>query len=441
MSRTYQKIQKCDEISSAFLDLHKQDGFTLLPPSSMLHDTVPHSFIMSAGLVQVENDLEQVIGTTGGKFAFTQPCFRHFDMKQVGQDTTHLSLFQMSAAFHIGCSKRETILPRLWHFLTKILKLDTDYLWVTYLDDPQLGRDEPTYQCWRNLGVSETRLLGLDRHHCFWRQRSLGQIASDGKKCGPHTEIFYERPEHSCSACNEHQTPPVHCDCGRMVEISNSLFIENYIDKKGGLIFAETVFAECVIGIERISMVTQDTVDVYHIHKFQGWCKTLKSFFPQNLTDEQTNSVNLILDHLSAFVKLENEGAPPPGRGGRAYIMKKLARGIFTQLLLNDLPVERILSTMLVKSQHKASLRMLLVELARFSKTLERGKRELRKQIQQNATPQSAYQITLKKKLGVPKVLLKKIYNQAIQSNHWNFGNSYTSLEDKSSLFRAAQGE
>lgn len=82
----------CQAISEAFLALHEQDGFARLPPSSLLHDSVPMSFVMSAGLIQVENELEQVVQKTGGKFAFTQPCFRHFDMKQVGEDPTRLSL-------------------------------------------------------------------------------------------------------------------------------------------------------------------------------------------------------------------------------------------------------------------------------------------------------------------------------------------------------------
>ena len=110
----------CNALSEAFLACHAQDGFTRLPPSSLLHDSVPMSFVMSAGLIQVENELERIVLETGGTFVFTQPCFRHFDMQQVGTDPTRLSLFHMSAAFHIGCSKRETVLPRLWHFLTDV---------------------------------------------------------------------------------------------------------------------------------------------------------------------------------------------------------------------------------------------------------------------------------------------------------------------------------
>ena len=361
--------QTCQSISDAFLALHASDGFAVLPPSSLLHDSVPMSFVMSAGLIQVENDLDKIVEQTGGQFVFTQPCFRHFDVKQVGLDTTHLSLFHMSAAFHIGCSERETVLPRLWHFLTDVLHLDKERLWVTYLDDAEFGRDQRTLDCWVNTGLDETRLIGLDQEHCFWRQRSTGQIASDGKKCGPHTEIFVERSGPECGDYCVAGNPGA-CRCGRFVEVSNSLFIENYISDDGKLIPADTVFSECVIGIERLAMVLQGACDVHHVDLFDEWRDRLLQYLPDKLTDRQKQSVNLIIDHLSAFTKLVNDGAPKPGRGGRQTIMRKLARRAMTELLLLEIPVDTGLSVLSEQVREIA-----LGEWQRYSACLERGLR------------------------------------------------------------------
>jgi len=329
----------CQSISDAFLALYADDGFAVLPPSSLLHDSVPMSFVMSAGLIQVESDLDQIVEDTGGQFVFTQPCFRHFDVKQVGLDTTHLSLFHMSAAFHIGCSERETVLPRLWHFLTKTLSLDNKRLWVTYLDDTEYGRDQRTFDCWKEAGVDESHLIGLSQEHCFWRQRSTGQIASDGKKCGPHTEVFIERDGFECGEHCEKGNPGA-CRCGRFVEVSNSLFIENYVSDDGKLIPADTVFSECVIGVERLAMVLQKAPDVHHVDRFEAWRKVLKPQLAQITSEQYEPSVNLILDHFSAFNKLISEGAPEPGHGGRKYIMKRLARSAFQKILESSLSVE-----------------------------------------------------------------------------------------------------
>lgn len=361
---------ECQAISEAFLSLHEQDGFTRLPPSSLLHDSVPMSFVMSAGLIQVENDLEKIVAETGGKFAFTQPCFRHFDMKQVGEDPTRLSLFHMSAAFHIGCSKRETVLPRLWRFLTETLGLEKDRLWVTYLDDEEFGRDEASYQCWKTLGVEEGRLVGLDQNHCFWRQRSLGQIASDGKKCGPHTEVFYERPEVSCPSCESVERAIGSCRCGRFVEISNSLFIENYIADDGSLIPADTVFAECVVGLERSAMILQGVSTVYQTSRFREWHQHIGKLLHPPLSIEQKNSLNIAFDHLSAFVKLTNDGAPAPGKGGRKYIMRRLVRDAMNQVQQCGLDTTFLLEVLL-KDHHPTALERLQEECVRFNRYVQ----------------------------------------------------------------------
>lgn len=360
----------CNAISEAFLRLHAQDGFSRLPPSSLLHDSVPMSFVMSAGLIQVENDLEKIVEQTGGKFAFTQPCFRHFDMKQVGTDPTRLSLFHMSAAFHIGCSERETVLPRLWHFLTDVLGLEKERLWITYLDDEEFGSDEASYQCWRELGVDTARLVGLDQEHCFWRQRSTGQIASDGKKCGPHTEVFYEQPEVNCSACAKRKKPPGTCRCGRFVEISNSLFIENYVADDSSLIPADTVFAECVVGLERIAMILQNASSVYQTLRFQKWSRNLDELLQLPLSVSQKNSLNIVFDHLSAFVKLTEDGAPAPGKGGRKYIMRRLARDAMNHIQQCGWDTTSLLDVLL-KDHHPTALERLQEECVRFNRYVQ----------------------------------------------------------------------
>ncbi|QQZ30035.1 hypothetical protein HMY34_15410 [Thiothrix subterranea] len=358
----------CQAISEAFLALHERDGFARLPPSSLLHDSVPMSFVMSAGLIQVENDLDEIVAETGGKFAFTQPCFRHFDMQQVGADPTRLSLFHMSAAFHIGSTERETVLPRLWYFLTEVLGLEKERLWITYLDDAEFGRDEASYQCWKTLGIAEERLVGLGQEHCFWRQRSTGQIASDGKKCGPHTEVFYER-DVACPACKNREQPLGNCRCGRFVEISNSLFIENYIDDNGKLIAAGTVFAECVLGLERTEMVLRGLPSVYHVRRFDQWREQIcMGISCPDLSQQQ--ALNITLDHLSAFVKLTKDGAPAPGQGGRKYIMRKLAREAMNQLLQCKLDVLSLMNA-LMEDQDQKSLALLQEEYVRFNRHVQ----------------------------------------------------------------------
>lgn len=401
----------CQSISEAFLALHEQDGFARLPPSSLLHDSVPMSFVMSAGLIQVENELEQIVQKTGGKFAFTQPCFRHFDMAQVGADPTRLSLFHMSAAFHIGSTERETVLPHLWHFLTEVLGLKQDRLWVTYLDDAEFGRDERSYQCWRALGVAESRLVGLDQQHCFWRQRSTGQIASDGKKCGPHTEVFYQR-DTACPTCENPQQAIGNCRCGKFVEISNSLFIENYIDDDGKLVTAGTVFSECVVGLERLAMILQQVTSVHDTLRFQPWRNALMPLFQHQQPADAERSIRIISDHLSAFIKLTQDGAPTPGRGGRRAIIQNLLRRAMTEVLLSKVSIPCVLVAIQALTKEESVLVRLYQEYERFSRTVERGKNELNNLLALQSPISSETLTEFKRTYGMPVVLSQYFLTQ-----------------------------
>ncbi len=412
---------ECDQISKAFLSLHKAGGFKVLPAASLLHSSVPMSFVMSAGLIQIENELEQIIAKVGPRFSFTQPCFRHFDIKQVAHNSLHLSLFHMSAAFNMGSTDRTSVLPRLWDYLTKTLSLSANNLWITYLNDEDFGCDQQSYDCWQTLGIDQQHLIGLGKEHNFWRQQQSGQIASDGKKCGPHTEVFYERKDIHCD-CDK--TKPIKeqllsCHCGRFIEISNTLFIEHYLNDKNKLIPAQHIFSECVIGIERLAMIMQQVPSVYHISRFASLRTALSHFFsqqaiqPTSLETKLKNKVfissfSIIIDHLSAFIILTNAGAPPPGRGGRARIMRNLARAIITQALLHDVDVINLLHQVLVKEKQQLSLLLLKQEYQRFSKTLERGKRKLQILYQSQQPIPSDIEKQFQYKWGIPPCLFKK---------------------------------
>lgn len=400
-----ENFSKCQSISDAFLELYKEDGFVTLSPCSLVHDSVSTSFVMSAGLIQIENELDAVVKETGGKFAFTQPCFRHFDVIEVGKDTTHLSLFHMSAAFSVGSTDRETVLPRLWHFLIKILKLNKHKLWITYLDDSEFGKDQRTYDCWIKNGVNESNLIGLSQEYCFWKQRSAGKIASDGKKCGPHSEVFVERDGYPCSKDCTLGNPGT-CSCGRFVEVSNSLFIENYISIDNQLIQADSMFAECVIGIERLAMITQGVRDVHQVDLFEPYRKKVCALLAENLTALQNSSINIIIDHIHAFVLLVEEGAPMPSRKDRGRMMQKLARGIMTDSLIIDLELEKIISII----ESKKSKLYLLTEWIKYDKTIINGEKMIRKKIKNNNLSENFID-NLYKNYGIPKKLLSFLLN------------------------------
>jgi len=195
---------RCSEIGQAFVDHYRSRGFSLVPGSSLLHPSIPMSFVMSAGLAQVEGASEHGAPRVGDKQVMMQTCFRHFDVARIGIDDMHLSLFDMPAAFSFSALTQSEVIEHLWALLTRVLGLPSSRLWVTYYVGGQVSgyafdADVETSRTWQSLGVPPDRIVGHGIEQNFWKQGNgiEGQVRYH--KCGPSTEVFFDRsPAHAC---------------------------------------------------------------------------------------------------------------------------------------------------------------------------------------------------------------------------------------------------
>jgi alanyl-tRNA synthetase len=128
----------CAEIRQRFVEYYQQRDFQLLPRASMLHPSIPMSFVMSAGLVQVETSLAKTKNRSGNKFVLVQDCFRHFDLDKIGKDNVHLSLFEMPAAFVFGEDTERNAIKYIWELTTNVLGIDPQKLWVSYFEGDEV---------------------------------------------------------------------------------------------------------------------------------------------------------------------------------------------------------------------------------------------------------------------------------------------------------------
>ncbi|HJS18226.1 MAG TPA: alanine--tRNA ligase-related protein, partial [Anaerolineales bacterium] len=121
------------EIRQRFVGYYENMGYLSLPGAPMLDPSIPMSFVMSAGLVQVENSLAKSTKRVGNQYVLVQNCFRHFDLEKVGTDDIHLSLFEMPGAFVFGSDGKDGTVKRMWNLATAVLGLDKEHIWVSYL--------------------------------------------------------------------------------------------------------------------------------------------------------------------------------------------------------------------------------------------------------------------------------------------------------------------
>ena len=408
------------EIRNKFVDFYTSKGYRALPRAPMVDDSIPMSFVMSAGLVQVEQSLAHEQIRDSNKFVLVQDCFRHFDLEKVGTDDFHLSIFEMPGAFRFGSNSKAETVELMWELATSVLGINPDQIWASYFQGGallanKLPEDTEVRAAWGKVGLPSERIVGLGVEDNYWLQGKGFNGGDIIRKAGPNTELFFDRGKHR--ACSSECKPG--CKCGRFVEFSNSLFIRYEIDPDSGCFqYLDNPFSETVIGTERIAMLLQGCESVFDIKKYQPVLQCIDKFIQIGSTDIYTlaESKHVIADHLRALYLLIADGAPPPGKNGRERIIKLLIRGVVTrQMLLGitdrdffSVVLDCIASTMSNyrdEQVHKQAIAYFDIERERFVKTVERGLDYLYLLLNENKLLSGKQIVYLQKKKGLPPIL------------------------------------
>jgi alanyl-tRNA synthetase len=420
-----QEALSTKEVAKLFLKYFAAGGYEIVTGSSLLDPSVPMSFVMSAGLAQVERSAAQQGGRTGERYALLQNCFRYFDLDTVGESPIHLTLFQMPGAFTFKSIEKQTCMGQIWKILTEEYGFSPKSLWVTYFNGGEVSghhfeADIETRRAWQETGMPSDRLIGLGPEHNFWKQGSSVVGEREAPKCGPNTEVFFDRGE--TRACGPTCGPG--CRCGRFIEIQNTLLITEHINDDTGLVRPlEEPFIEAVVGTERVAMLSQERESVFDIDSIIPLIKHVRQTMQSPLLPivDQTKHERVLVDHLRAFLFLTADGAPPPGRGGRARLMRKLARGMITSQKLLQIEDPGFLASLLdlaldlyadqqpqLPPARQTVLAYLADEQALFENTLQRGEKRLERILKRQDNNISGEDIVrLEKHHGLPQPLIE----------------------------------
>ncbi len=307
--------QKMDAnaIRDAFIDYFNaktQDKHVHLPSSSLVPDNDPTLLFTNAGMVQFKPEF------LGEKSSYpcavtAQKCVRaggkHNDLRNVGYTARHHTFFEMLGNFSFGAYGKKEAMHYAWDFLTKILKIPADRLWVTVYHE-----DKESEDIWvRDIGVDPLRISRCGKADNFW---SMG----DTGPCGPCTEIFYDHGEQYAGG------PPgsENEDAGRYVEIWNLVFMQYNKTINGTLEPLQQTCVDTGMGLERIAAVMQGVQDNYGIFYFQVLLKALHS-----LTGEDIHSIpmRVVVDHIRSSSFMIADGIMPSNEG-RGYVLRRIIR-------------------------------------------------------------------------------------------------------------------
>lgn len=350
-----------------------------IPPAPLVLEGDPTTLFISAGMQPLVPFLKgKKKHPLGKRLVNVQPSFRTEDIEEVG-DLRHMTFFKMLGNWSLGDYFKKEQLAWIWEFLTKELGLPKKRLFITlFSGEDGIPRDEESYSVWKQLGVPESRIFWYGAEKNWWSRSGTPAQMIEGDIGGPDSEIFFDFGE----SRGFHKTLPgschPNCECGRFLEIANSVFIEyqktnNKLEK---LPFKSVDFGA---GLERLSAATQDQPDIFKIDVFQPLIKAVEEEFGLEYGREEKSDKNIriIADHLRASKHLILAGVLPANKL-HGYVLRRLIRrSVFRLHLLGRR--ESFSQSFLAKAlKDEGSIsRVFAQETERFNKTLNRGLRKL----------------------------------------------------------------
>lgn len=371
---------KSSEIRQAFFDYFTAKGHQLVESSSLVPNNDPTLLFTNAGMVQFKETFLGLEPRPYQRAVSAQRCVRaggkHNDLENVGYTARHHTFFEMLGNFSFGDYFKREAIQYAWEFLTDVLKLPPEKLWISVYQD-----DDEAADIWlKDIGVSAERFSRCGEKDNFW---SMG----DTGPCGPCTEIFYDH------GADIFGGPPGSPDAegDRYIEIWNLVFMQYNRDKEGNLHLLPKPSVDTGMGLERIAAVVQGVHTNYEIDSFQHLIKAIIALAPQ--IDTQHPSLNVIADHIRACSFLIADGVVP-GNEGRSYVLRRIIRRAVRHGNKLGLPspfffnlVAALIEVMgdaypALEASKEHIERVLLQEENQFSRTLEQGLRLLQEHIQ-----------------------------------------------------------
>ena len=405
-----------NQIRQLYLNYFKEKHqHTIVESSSLVPDN-PTVLLTTAGMLQflpiflgiVKSPYDPARATSCQKCA--RAGGKDSDIENVGRTPRHHTFFEMLGNFSFGDYYKKEIIPWAWEFVTEVLKLDKNRLWITIFET-----DDEAYEIWRSVGVPADRIKRKGKKDNFW-----GPPGASGS-CGPCSEIHYDLGEQY--KCDDPRGCGIDtCECDRWVEIWNLVFTELYQDEEGNQSPLESKNVDTGMGLERITMVCQGVASTFETDLLKPIMDEVSkmSGVPYKKSEKTDISLRIITDHARCVTFLISDGVIP-GNEGRSYVLRMILRRALRhgKMLGLDLPflyklVDVVVANYgeaypdLVKNKAKI-VDTIKKEEERFAKTLDRGYKLLDEFIsaKKNIDGESAFK--LYDTFGFPFELTKEI--------------------------------
>ena len=242
-----------------------------------------------------------------------QTCLRaggkHNDLENVGHTARHHTFFEMLGNFSFGDYFKEEAIAYAWEFITEVIKLDVDKLWVTVHES-----DDEAELLWQKH-ISKDRIMRLGDADNFW---SMG----DTGPCGPCSEIFYDQGAENFSGPEDKMGG----EGDRFLEIWNLVFMQYEVKVPGGeRIPLAKPSIDTGMGLERVVAIKEGALSNYGSSLFMPIIAEVEKLIGKNYAYATGASYRVIADHIRTAVFLLSQGINF-SNAGRGYVLRRILR-------------------------------------------------------------------------------------------------------------------
>jgi len=357
------------ELRQKFLDFYVTKGHKKIPSAILVPENDPTTLFTSSGMQQLVPYLKGEIHPMGKRLVNSQPSFRAEDIEEVG-DNRHTTFFEMLGNWSLGDYFKQEQLVWLWEFLTKVIGLNPDRLYITVfggdkkhkvlLNNKQqpLGPDVESINIWRNLlkfdpaipvpeGIKgfdkKIKIYEYDVTKNWWSRSGEPAKMPIGEIGGPDSEVFYDfGADLKIHEKSPFKDQPCHlnCNCGRFLEIGNSVFMQYEKIANGLFRPLPNKNVDFGGGLERILAAKENKPDVFKTELFWPIIQEIEKACDKKYEGNE-NAMRVIADHLKAAVFMAKAGVEPSNKK-QGYIMRRLIRRSVVKIMQLDTPALKL---------------------------------------------------------------------------------------------------
>ena len=335
------------DIRRAYLKFFEDRGHKVIPRALLVPQNDPTTLFTGSGMQPLVPYLLGEEHPDGTRLVDSQTCIRVQDIEEVG-DNRHTTFFEMLGNWSLGDYFKKEQIPWFWEFLTKEIKLDPERIFVTcFSGDEAAGvpRDTEAAEIWTELftqagvknvqqvdigteengakvGTQNGRIFFYGSKKNWWSRAGTPAQMPAGEPGGPTTEMFYLFPEVAHST-EYGEKCHVNCDCGRYIELGNSVFMA-YVKTAEGIKPLAKQNVDYGGGLERIAAAAIDSPDVFKISLLWPIVQKLEDLSGKKYA-VHTNAMRVIADHLRGAAFLAVDGIVPSNKE-QGYVMRRLIR-------------------------------------------------------------------------------------------------------------------